>query len=243
MHRTASTLLALVVTAMLLAGCGSSSHASSVGAPVGADKPIPSPQAVAYADAVNLRAADVPGLQATRLKPRAETTDGPFGAAIDGCESSAVRAGVVLGITSQRFVHLSSPLESMGSGVYYFKSEALAREYLTAAHGPRFAACVKTVASNGAKAVTREGSKVAGPMFIDPRLSTLSVSLQGVQGYGLRLATRPPLGDRGGSEAYTDFLSDAVITLTAIGKTHPFPAARERRLLALLYSRAEAHKF
>ncbi len=246
MHRTTGTILALAATAMLLAGCGNSTHASSVGAPVGADKPIPSPQAVAYADAVNLRATDVRGLQAARLKPRAETADGPFGDAIDGCESAAARAGVVFGITSQRYVHLSSPLQSVGSGVYYFKSEALAREYLTAAHSPRFAACVKTVASNGAKTVTREGSKVAEPMFIDLRLSTLPDSLPGVQAYGLRLATDPSLDGHGGSEAYTDFLSlvkgDAVITLTAIGQTHPFPAARERQLLALLYSRAETHK-
>jgi hypothetical protein len=245
MHRTASALLALAATAMLLSGCGSSSHASSVGAPVGADKPIPSPQAVTYADAVNLRAGDVPGLQQAHLKPRAETSDGPFGAAIDGCESAAARAGVVIGITSQRYVHLSSPLQSVGSGVYYFNSEALAREYLTAAHNPRFAACVKTVASNGAKAGTREVSKVAEPMFNEPRLSTLPASLPGVPAYGLRLATHPSRAGPGRSEAYTDFLSfvkgDAVIMLTAIGQTHPFPAARERRLLALLYNRAEAH--
>lgn len=246
MRRTVATALTIATTAMLLAGCGSSSHASSVGAPVGADKPIPSPQAVTYADAVNLRAGDVPGLQAARLKPRAETSDGPFGAAMDGCESAAARAGVVFGITSQRFVHLSSPLEGVGSGVYYFKSEALAREYLTVAHSPRFAACVKTVASNGAKAGTREGSKVAQPMFNEPRLSTLPVSLPGVPAYGLRLATHPSLGGPRRSEAYTDFLSfvkgDAVITLTAIGQTHPFPAASERRLLALLHSRAQTHK-
>jgi hypothetical protein len=236
-------MLTLAASAMLLAGCGSSTHASSIGAPVGADKPIPSPRAVAFADAVNLRTADVPGLQAARLKPRAETSDGPFGAAIDGCDSAAVRAGNIFGITSQRYVHLSSPLQSVGSGVYYFKSEALAREYLTAAHSARLAACVKTLAANGAKVVTREGSKVAQPMFNEPRLSRIPASLPGVQTYGLRLATRPSLGDRGRSEAYTDFLSfvkgDAVITLTAIGQTHPFPGARERRLLALLYSRAQ----
>jgi hypothetical protein len=161
---------------------------------------------------------------------------------MDGCETAAARSGVDFAISSQRFVHLTPPLQSVGSGVYYFKSEALAREYLTVAHSPQFAACVKTVASNGAKAVTREGSKVAEPMFIDPHLSTLPVSLPGVQTYGLRLATHPPLGGPGRSEAYTDFLSfvkgDAVITLTAIGQSRPFPAGSERRLLSLLYTRA-----
>lgn len=246
MRRTASALLTLSATAMLLAGCGSSTHASSISASVGTDKPISSTQDVAYARAVNLSAPDVPGLQAALHKPRAETTDGPFGAAMDGCETAAARGGVDVAISSQRFVHLTPPLQSVGSGVYYFKSEALAREYLTVAHSPRFATCVKTVASNGAKAVTREGSKVAEPMFIDPHLSTLPVSLPGVQTYGLRLSTHPPLSGRRGSKAYTDFLSfvkgDAVITLTAIGQGHPFPAGSERRLLSLLHTRAKAHK-
>jgi hypothetical protein len=33
----------------------------------------------------------------------------------------------------------------------------------------------------------------------------------------------------------------AVVTLDAIGDPHPFPAGTERRLLALLHRRAEAH--
>jgi hypothetical protein len=152
---------------------------------------------------------------------------------------------VVFGISSQRFVHLRPPLESVGSGVYYFKGDALAREYLAAADGLRFAACVKAAASNEPKTMTREGSKVAEPMFSDARLSRLPVSLPGAQAYGLRLAAHSPLSDPGGPESYTDFLSfvkgDAVITLTAIGKTHPFPAATERRTLARLYRRAHAH--
>ncbi|MFI4992090.1 MAG: hypothetical protein ACHQCH_00545 [Solirubrobacterales bacterium] len=242
MHRIAATSLVLAATAVLVAGCGngtSVSESTSAG-------PVTEAQLVAYAHAVNLRPADVPRLQAAHLKPRAETAAGPFGAAIDRCESAALSAGVVFGISSQRFVHLSSPLQSVGSGVYYFKDDALAHEYLAAADSPLFAACVKTVASNEPRTTTREGSKVAEPIFSDARLSTLPVSLPGVQAYGLRLAAHSPVSGPGGSEAYTDFLSfvkgDAVITLTAIGKTHPFPAGSERRLLSLLYSRAEAHK-
>jgi hypothetical protein len=238
-------MLAFAGAGALAAGCGSGGGASAKSAFFGAGSPFTKAQAVAYANAVNVRAADVPRLQAARHKPRAETTAGPFGAAIDGCESQAIRAGVVFGISSQRFVHLSPPLESVGSGVYYFKSDALAREYLAAAHSPRFAACVTAAASNEPKTMTREGSKVAEPMFSDARLSTFPVSLPGVQAYGLRLTAHSPLGGPGGPESYTDFLSfvkgDAVITLTAIGKTHPFPAATERRTLARLYRRAHAH--
>jgi hypothetical protein len=244
-RRIIPATLAFAVTGALAAGCGNGGGASANSALFRAGSPFTKAQAIAYANAVNVRATDVPRLQAAPYKPRAETAAGPFGAAIDECESAAVRAGVVLGISSQRFVHLSLPLQSVGSGVYYFKGAALAREYLAAADSPRFAACVKTIASNEPRTITREGSKVAQPMFSDPRLSRLPVSLPGVQAYGLRLATHSPLSAPGGTEAYTDFLSfvkgDAVITLTAIGKTHPFPAATERRTLARLYRRAQAH--
>jgi hypothetical protein len=247
MRRTTSTLLTLAATVMLLAGCGSSSHASSVGAPVGADKPIPSPQAVTYADAVNLRAADVPGLQAARHEPKRETAAGPYRGRINRCDDAAALPGDVMGIHSPRFVHIGSlPLESVSSGVYYFKSEALARRYLAAPDGARFAACLETVASHEPKTVTCEGSKVAEPISSDPRLSTLPASLPGALTYGLRLAAHSACGAPGRSENYEDFLSfvrgDAVITLSTFGEPHPFPAAGERRLLSVLYRRAVAHK-
>lgn len=247
MRRTISTMLALSATAMLFAGCDSSTHASSISAPIGADKPIANPQAVAYSDAVNLTAADVPGLQAARHQPKRETAAGPYRGAMNRCDNAAARAGEVIGITSPTFVHLSSrPLQSVSSGVYFFKSEALAHQYLAVPDSARFAACVKTVASNEPKTITREGSKVAEPMFSDPHVWTLPASLPGVRAYGLRLAAHSAFGGPGGSESHEDFISfvmgDAVITLTATGQAHPFPAATERRLLSLLYSRAEAHQ-
>jgi hypothetical protein len=197
---------------------------------------------VAFAEAVNLRAADVPLLRPAISKRRAETSGGPFGDAIDSCESAPVRAGESFGISSQRYVHLSPPLQSVGSGVYWFKSEALAREYLDAAYTRRFASCVKTAA---AEEQGGEGVQAAPPMFHDPRLSRIPISLPGARAYGLRLAAGASLGGPGAHEAYTDFLSfvqgDALITLTAIGQGRPFPAAQQRRLLSTIHLRAQAH--
>ena len=96
MLRTIVTMLTIATTAMLLAGCGSSSHTSSIGAPVGADIPIASAQAVAYARTVNLRRADVPGLVPTvRQKEGAGTFLGR-------CERPA-GSGEAAGIPSQAF--------------------------------------------------------------------------------------------------------------------------------------------
>jgi hypothetical protein len=82
-------------------------------------------------------------------------------------------------------------------------------------------------------------------MFIDPHVSMLPASSPGVQTYGLQLATHSAFGGPSGSKSYTAFVSfvmgDAVITLTATDEARPFPAATERRALAWLYRRAQAH--
>jgi hypothetical protein len=200
-------------------------------------------------------ALTAPARRSVRRKPSRTLT--PSTCAPPTFRSAAARAGDVIGIRSPRFVHIGSlPLGSVSSGVYFFKSEALALQYLAP---PRFAACLETAASNQPKTVTCEGSKVAQPESSDPRVSTLSASLplitlshrtssspgSGVRTYGLQRTAHPACGRRG-SENYEDFLSfvmgDAVITLTTYSEAHPFPAASERRLIALLYTRAEAHQ-
>ena len=66
--------------------------------------------------------------------------------------------------------------------------------------------------------------------------------------YGLRTTAKSDFGmtgTTGRSNYYEDFFAfvvgSTVITLNATGDPHPVPAATERRLLSLLYSRAEAH--
>ena len=271
-HRTIVTMLALATTAMFAAGCGGSSSSAD-----SASAQVTNAQAVAYANAVNLRAADVPGLEEGRRPAKRQTAAGPFGRGMDSCVSAAARAGLVIGISSPRFVHLDSrpiqsvnsgnllhpislPNQSVSSGVYFFNSEALALQYLAAPNTAGFAACVETVFSNEPKTITCEGSKVAQPESSDRHVSTLPASLplftlsprtssslgSGVRTYGLQRTAHPACGRRAGSENYEDFLSfvrgDAVITLTAFSEAHPFPAASERRLIALLYTRVEAHK-
>jgi hypothetical protein len=134
----------------------------------------------------------------------------------------------------------------VSSGVHFFKSEALGKQYLAAADSARSAACVKRFPLQEALTVRREGSKVAEPMFSDPQVfTTLPVSLPGVRTYGLRLAAHSGLGARGGIESYDDFVSfmmgDAVITLNGSGLARPVPASTEQQILERLYRRAQAH--
>ena len=194
--------------------------------------PLTRAQELAYAAAVNLSAGDVRGLQAARHQAKPETADGPLGELMDRCDSAA--RGGVTGVSSTRFVHLSSrPIQSVSSGVYFFKSEARARGYLADAGGARFSACVKALAS-----------KAAEPIFSGPAVSALPAALPGVQIYGLRLTAHPALRGAGSGNSYTDLLSfvmgDTVVTLAATGEALPFPAAGERRLLAGLHARAQA---
>jgi hypothetical protein len=112
-----SGLLAFGVSGALIAGCGSSGGALTSGL-LGASSPISRAQAVAYADAVNLVAADVPGLQATQHQPKREAAAGPYEGAMNSCDNTAVRAGDVIGFSSPTFdSHPSLPPQSHPEGL------------------------------------------------------------------------------------------------------------------------------
>jgi hypothetical protein len=69
--RIAMTWLALSATAVLVMGCGGGGHTTTASA----DAPITKAQAVAYAHAVNLRAADVPGFSSHGYGVEPEVTN------------------------------------------------------------------------------------------------------------------------------------------------------------------------
>ena len=101
--------------------------------------------------------------------------------------------------------------------------------------------------------VTSETGATTGPtgklIFSHVKVSALRSPVQDIPAYGLRIssdfAIKTP-GTKGPSRYYEDFLGfavgPAVIVLSDTSSPRPFPAATERRLLSLLYSRAKAHK-
>jgi hypothetical protein len=240
-----NTMLALAATAILVTGCGGSSHTSSNRAALGASKTHPlgaSAQAVALANAINLRQADVPAF-AGRFERDREARSGPLG----NCAEASARG--LVGFLSQRFHRGGTgvlPTESVSSGVYLMASEAQAVREFDALGSARARACVRRDLETGTIKNERGGTE---QFATDYEVLSLAPLLRPLPVRGIRRIERaaiPMPGAHGRSEVYLDeagfTVGRVVVTLLAVGSPHPFPLVTERRLLALLYSRAEAHK-
>jgi hypothetical protein len=148
------------------------------------------------------------------------------------------------------------PLEAVSSEVDVMHSADLASAEITAmraaADNPAVVTCLKRQLEQVRLRVTKEGGARAGepvgkPVFSHVEISALHSPVQGIPAIGLRISADFAIEvspTKGSSHYYADFLEfamgPAVITLTA--SPHPFPPTTERGLLALLHSRAEAHK-
>lgn len=237
MRRNGAALVALPLvcaSAMLGAGCGgvvSKTH------PVGAS-------AVALANTINLRPADVSGL-AGRFERDREAPSGPLGNCAD------VSARGLVGFLSQRFGRGGTqvpPTESVSSGVYLMASEAQATRELSALGSSRARACIQHDAEHSIAQGEREGTR---PVLRTPvEVLSLAPLLRPLPVAGMRrierLSTGSHLGD-GRAKVYVDQCGLAVgrvlVILLAVGSPHPVPLVTERRLLALLHSRAtEAYR-
>jgi len=177
------------------------------------------------ANAINLRASDVRGFvgrfQRDRPAPN-EPLGGTCGAAVRG----------LVGFSSQRFGRGGTallPTDSVSSSVYLMESEAAAARELALLGSARTRDCVKS-------ATTIEARPLAPLLRPLPVLGTRRT----------RELALTPLGAPGRSRVYVDEAGFAVgrvlVDLLALGTPHVFPLATERRLLSLLYSRANAHK-
>jgi len=243
MHRTIVIMLPLAATAMLLAGCGKSNPASPSRV-----NPRVTAQDLVYADAINLRASDVPKLAGNEVKPRPAMGPGPLGETVEACDGADESGTEILGIGSERRRNqgalISRPFDIVGSEVYLFPSAALAHRDFTAADRPRVRACWAHAIPS--EVLTRQPEE---PPYTQIEVSALPSPLRGVPVYGLRMkaayAFGPP-SPTGRSNYYEDrfgfMIGRALVTLTDAGDPQPFPAATEHRLLSLLYTRAEAHK-
>jgi hypothetical protein len=244
-------LVALVAGGMAIALAGSGS----------AKAPPTKARATTYARAVNLRASDVHGLIVTGASYAAK---GPLGAGGGAC-GVAVPAGAVVGIYSQTFQRLGASTnasreytQGVASVVYVMRSAALASRELaavTAVPGdPTVVTCLKRYVESirleeeDERSVT--GRKPIGePIFSDAEVSALRSSAGAMQADGLQIkahsAVRSP-GMKGPFNFYEGCLAfavgPAVVMLEDTGTPRSFPAVTERRLLALLYRRAKAHK-
>ncbi len=250
MARLPVNAVVFAAMAALVAGCGNSNPAST-----SAHAGITKAQVVAYADAVNLRAADVPEM--TSVSPTGETKASQSNTTLTRCRGGLPgwEAGSVF---SAKF-HIESPsrTEAVWSAIRVVPSPTVAVQDLSADRNPRVGACI---ARSFGAILTQSGPLVRESMSV----SLLPSELPGVaSGFGLRLTRRviyreanprPPEHNlaeklaqlKGGVHPYWDmvgFASGRVeIALADLHEPGVAPMRFERRLLLLLHSRSEAHK-
>jgi hypothetical protein len=239
-------LISGLVVAVFAAGCGASSvDTRDPGGPVSES------HAIAFAKAVNLRPSDVQGLVGSTVALRRETKHGPYGSLGERCAGGVDEPGEVFGVLSQSFSrnyeYQSSlfPIESVSSAVYLLRSDATASHEVAVFASARARSCLK---HDNFEQVVTAGSKRES-FFTHVKISALFLSAGSVPARGHRVTAVDAAflhvsRTKGRPNYYEDSLSfsvgPAVITLTATGSPRPFPVATERRLLLLLYRRAEA---
>ena len=221
-RRIVAMWLVLVASVPLIAACGKSGSASLGGAST-----ITKGHAAAFADAVNLREADVP-----MTKPEGSEIDVAYPRGENGDQVS-ICAGA-LG-AREAVAEAPSPAVTRSgwlvrSVVRVVPSEALALADVSALATPRGRACL---ASSGARVVSTTWLPVAVP--------------RGHRAVGVRTVVEAPNGPPNPRfwfylDAFAFVVGPAEITLGTFSGEKPPPAAVERQLLSLLYSRAEAHK-
>jgi hypothetical protein len=240
----AATWCALVVAGSTLAGCGGGSGTSAAGASQ-TSAPITKAKAVAYADAVNLGAGDVPGMSIEAPKGEDPAPARP------AFEFARCFGGVS---PAGRIVKIHSPVFSAGraahaqlveASVEVWPTPGLAARNTATFLSPRGRACFLRFREASNRQLNQRG---AGWLQRGrPTVATVPNPLPGVSQSFLRTIAQPLL--RGGRirlylyhDVFTFISGPAEIELDATGFSHPVPSATEKRLLLLLLSRAKANK-
>jgi hypothetical protein len=235
----AASLPAAAVCATLIVACGGGTGA------------IAKTRAREIGRAVNVHLGDAPGM--AMVAPSFETKSGP---PYSGCTTRVATADQVAAVESPWLVRypdkprsgvrlaLAPSVEGVHSVVYVMRDPAVANGNVASGRRAGVPECV-----------TRRSAKESTGRFVGREPYKLSISgswisfpLAGVAGYGLRVQGTLAAGVyhlRKRPAYYEDTFGFAVgpaeIVLHASGVGRPFPASEERRLLLLLYDRAEVH--
>jgi hypothetical protein len=248
--RIISSLVVLGASGVLAAGCGGSSGSSgSSGAASGGGTSgsgaISKAQAIAYAHAVNLSAADVPGAIIGRAEresaaPSRESVE--FAQCAGGVnpnrrvadtKSTTLKSGKGVTVTQVK------------SSVEVMPTAALAAANYAALRGGRGRGCLARLLPQALER-TATSSAHFGPATVSVLENLLPA---GQESFGVRVSTS--ISTIAGAKqvklpVYFDMFAllagPAEVQLSAFGISHPPSTATERRLLSVLYSRAQAHK-
>jgi hypothetical protein len=234
-----AVMLAAFAVCVVLAGCGGGGIAV-----------VGKTRAIAFAHTVNLRDADVPAM-ATIVASFETKNRPPF----SGCTTRVATADQVAAVESPWFLRSKSrsrnrfavpvpPVEGVHSVVYVMRGSGVASRNVASGRRAGAPECVT------GQSVLDAAGAFSGrePRKAGIRGSAIPFPLAGVAGYGLRvqgtfaaayyhLKQRPAYYE----DTFGFAVGPAEIVLHDVGVERPFPAGEERRLLSLLYDRANAH--
>jgi len=257
--RRLTAISALLATGAILGGCGKSGvvTVTSGATPTTAKRhraPAPraapkanethaNAQAKAYAQAVNLRATDVPGFAHNRERAHPESqSERRATRELHECAGSQAQDEGLFEAGSGEFSRKASIIrQGVSSQVAVASSASAAAETLAGLRSNRVRACLSHYFT---KLLTRLGSHGASVGHVTTKYG--SPPAPGTSGsFGLRVTAivsfsgiRLPF--------YIDYLSfvdgAGEISLLSLGTPVPFPASIEERLFSLLVARAKAHR-
>jgi hypothetical protein len=255
--RHLAAITALLLTAGLLGGCGAAKHAKpgagSAGTAAtptaphagagGGGGPLSSAQASAYARAVNLSAADLPGFRGAAENHESQTpAQARAKRELAHCTGALGGGGHgVVELSSKTFERKSGVLDlHVSSDVSISSTPAAAAKELAAIRSARVRGCL-----------TRYLDLLFGASKLGRAFSGVSIAhgeppAPGTTGsFGWRISSAATVrGIR--LPFYFDILGfvygRAQVTLTSSGLIRPFPAAAQQQLYSLLLSRAKSHR-
>jgi hypothetical protein len=235
---------------VLLAMAGASLATAGLGS-AGASPTAPSKsQAQAFARAVNLRAADVPGFKVSAEHGHEHETaaEKQLERELLGCIGAGVGTGVGAGhngqlaeVSSKEFERENkNGLQSVQSGVTVEPTAALAVKELAEVRSERGRNCFSHYLS-----LLFKGKKFSGASIGPVSISAGSPSAPGTSGsFGWRISTTITV-QRVAVPFYMDILGfvygPTEVSLFSFGLPEPFPAATEQHLFSLLLKRAKAN--
>jgi len=251
--RLVGTGLAIVAAGGVLAGCGEN-NAPAASATQSGSAPITKAQATAYAQAVNLRAADLPEMNAGKPEHEGKAPT-RLELALARCDGELNPQRRVLNRVSPTFTTFTEgedvgegedEHEEIHSSVEVLPTVTIAAEHNAAQISPRGLNCIRRlIPAAFAKSNTRRLHygpvtlhHLPNPLPDVPGSFAVEITTS-VLGVPSQIAATPP-------HVYIDilgFLSDAAeINLTATGFPEPVGEEAEQRLISVLYTRAQANK-
>jgi hypothetical protein len=259
--RRPAVILTLLATAVLLIACGSSGHPpASTGrrtppatsAPTGAARPLTKAQAIAFARAVNLTAADVPGFEVTSAhehEPQT-TAEKQLERELAHCTGATLNSRNGLAEASSKHFKLEHNLLdlSVSSKVSVTRTPALAAKELAAIRSNHVRGCLShylNLLLENQIAKDQRFQATIPPGSISVSISQGTPPAPGVTGSFAWLITATIAVRNVRVPFYLDILGfvngPSEVTLLSFGALRPFPATIQEHLYRLLLERARTH--